>query len=159
MDERHTDEHPQQALEEIRRRQAQVIQAVDVPGWYWPIVGVSMLGLAAAVDTRRPVTVALASVLFALLVAGISLWVCLRAYRRAQWRKELLGSRGPAMIVGFVWLVVGLTLGSAFTLRAASVPHPATLATALGAVVLTVGGPRLMRNLHRIMLGNRVGVS
>ena len=49
-----------------------------------------MVGLAAVVDTRRPVavSVAVAAIVLALTVVALSLWVCLRAYRRTEWRKE-----------------------------------------------------------------------
>lgn len=44
---------------------------------------------------------------------------------------------GALLIVGFVWLVVGLTLGIGFGLRAAGSPVPATIATVIGGVALT----------------------
>jgi len=48
------------------------------------------------------------------------------AYRHAQVRSsELLGSRGAPAIVGLVWLVVALTLGIGFALRAAGAHLPA----------------------------------
>ena len=81
-------------------------------------------------------------------------------YRHAQVRSsELIRGSGAAAIVAFVWLIVGLTLGVAFTLRAAGVHRPATIATVVGAVVLACAGPLLMRALRRIMLGNRAGTA
>jgi hypothetical protein len=80
------------------------------------------------------------------------------AYRHAQVRSsELLGSRGAPAIAGFVWLVVALTLGIGFALRAAGAHLPATIATLAGAAALVTGGPLLMRKLRAIMLGNRAG--
>ena len=61
------------------------------------------------------------------------------------------------MILGFVALVLGITLAVAFSLEAAGVSHPATLANLLGAVLLIAGGPMLTRALRRIMLDNRAG--
>jgi hypothetical protein len=69
----------------------------------------------------------------------------------------LLGERGAVYIVVFVWLVVGVTLGIGFGLRAAGAPWPATIATAIGGAGLAYGGPRLMRRLRAIMLSNRAG--
>ena len=54
-------------------------------------------------------------------------------------------------------VIVGISLGTAFTLRAAGVSHPATLGCLLGGLLLGLCGPILMRVLRRIMLGNRVG--
>jgi hypothetical protein len=80
------------------------------------------------------------------------------AYRHARVRSsELLGGRGAVAIVGFVWLVVALTLGIGFALRAAGAHLPATIATAIGGAALVTAGPFLMRKLREIMLGNRAG--
>ena len=54
-------------------------------------------------------------------------------------------------------LMVGLSLAVAFSLRAAGVGHPATLADLVGAAALIVGGPVLTRRLRRIMLANTAG--
>jgi hypothetical protein len=70
---------------------------------------------------------------------------------------DLLGARGALAIVGYMWLVVALTLGIAFALRAAGAHLPATIATAIGGAVLVTSGPVLMRKLRQIMLTNRAG--
>ena len=81
------------------------------------------------------------------------------AYGHARVRsRELLGARGALSIVGFVWLVVGLTLGSGFALRAADSSAPATIATVIGAAALVIGGPVLGRWLRQTMLANRAGI-
>jgi len=54
-------------------------------------------------------------------------------------------------------VVVGLTLGIGFGLRAAGSPVPATIATVIGGAALASGGPVLLRRLRAIMLGNRAG--
>jgi len=154
--------HPQpeeaaSALAAIRRQQEQVIDAVLVPAWYWPAVGAAMVAIGAAVDSHR--TVVLAVVIPVAVVALVAMTgaMIFGAYRGAQVGSQLLSERGAVYIVGFVWLVVGLTLGCAFGLRAAGTPWPATIATALGGVALASGGPWLMRRLRAIMLRNRAG--
>jgi hypothetical protein len=94
----------------------------------------------------------------AVIIAALTLGMIFGTVRRAQVRSaELLGDRGALLIIGFVWLVVGLTLGIGFGLRAAGAPVPATIATAIGAAALAAGGPILMRKLRTIMLTNRAG--
>jgi hypothetical protein len=148
-----------QALAEIRQRQQQVIDLAMLPAWYWWIVAALVVGLSATVDAarHRPVVIALAAVAFALGILGVTGRVVLGAWHRAQWRNELLGSRGALAIVAFVWLAVGTTLGIAFALQAAGVRAPATLGSLVGAAVLIVGGPVLTRTLRRIMLDHRAG--
>jgi hypothetical protein len=75
----------------------------------------------------------------------------------APLRDGLVDRRGVAAILGFVALTVGITLGLAFTLRASGVSHPATLAAVVGGLGMGIGGPILMRHLHRNMLANRAG--
>jgi hypothetical protein len=84
--------------------------------------------------------------------------VVLRAqFRDAQLRKGLLDGSGVLAILGFVAVIIGISLGTAFALRAAGVSHPATLGCLLGGVLMGLGGPILMRGLRQIMLRNRIG--
>jgi hypothetical protein len=146
------------ALKQIRLQQARVIDAVLVPTWYWWAVAAGMLAIGAATDTRDAVVLAVVIPVCALLIAALTAAMIFGAYRRAQLRSsDLLGGRGAVAIVAFVWLVVGLTLGIGFALRAAGAHLPATIATVVGGAALVTGGPFLMRRLRQIMLGNRAG--
>jgi hypothetical protein len=146
------------ALDAITQQQARAIDAVLVPGWYWPVVAVCMVGIGAAVDTRRTAVLAAVLPIAVLVIAGLTAAMIFGAYQRAQLRQDLIAGRGAVEIVGFVWLVVGLSIGVAFGLRAAGAPLPATIATAIGGVALTACGPVLMRRLRRLMLSNRAGL-
>lgn len=145
------------ALAEIRQHQQQVIDLAMLPTWYWWIVAALVVGLSATVDAarHRPVVIALAAVAFALGIVAVTGRVVLGAWHRAQWRNQLLGSRGVLAIVGFVGLVVGITLGVAFALQAMGVRGSVTLASLVGAAVMIVGGPVLTRILRRSMLDNQ----
>lgn len=157
MDEEPRTGEASRALAEIQRRQQQVIDQAMVPAWYWWAVGVLMVVLAAGVDTRTPAAVGGAISVFAVgLLAATG--VAIRSqFRQARLRNGLLDGRGVAAIWGFTALIVGGTLGIAFALRAAGIPYPATLACLAGGTAIGLGGPVLMRALHRIMLGNRAG--
>ena len=82
-----------------------------------------------------------------------------RAFRHAQLRNGLIDGRAVVAILGFVALIVAGTIGLALGLRAAGAGHPATLAGAVGGLVMGAGGPVLMRRLRAIMLGNRTGAA
>jgi hypothetical protein len=117
-----------------------------------------MVAIGAAADTRDTVVLAVVIPVAAVLIAALTAGMIFGAYRHAQVRSnELLGGRGAVAIVGFVWLVVALTLGVGFALRAAGADLPATIATAIGGAALVAGGPLLMRKLRDIMLGSRAG--
>lgn len=146
-----------QALAEIRQRQQQVIDLAMLPTWYWWVLAALTVALSATVDLARqhPAVISLATVAFALGVVAATGQAIVGAWRRAQWRNELLGGRGALAIVGFVSLVVGTTLAIAFALQAMGVRAAATLASLLGAVVMIAGGPVLTRVLRRIMRDNQ----
>jgi hypothetical protein len=152
--------HPDEAaraLAEIQLRQRQVIDLATLPGWYWWTVGALMVVLAAGVDAGNRGVLAVALGVFLLGLLGSTGWVVGGAYRRAPLRNDLLDPRGVLAILGFVAVIVAVTLGIAFTLRATGVSHPATLACLVGGVMMGAGGPPLMRLLRRIMLSNRAG--
>lgn len=147
------------SLAEVRRRQRQLIDAVLIPGWYWWVVAAAMIAIGLATDTRRLVVLAIVIPIAVAVIAALTGGMIFGAYRHARVRsRELLGARGALSIVGFVWLVVGLTLGSGFALRAADSSAPATIATVIGAAALVIGGPVLGRWLRQTMLANRAGI-
>jgi hypothetical protein len=155
--------HPDEAsdaLARIRSSQQQVIRTALIPVWYWWAVAVGMVVMGGAADTKKPVMLGLAIPVAALCIAALTLAMIFGLGRGARIKSdELLGTRGALLIVGFVWLIVGLTLGLGFGLRAAGTPAPATIATAAGAILLGLTGPALNRRLNKIMLSNRAGLS
>jgi hypothetical protein len=116
-----------------------------------------MVALAAGVDTRTPAALGIAVPVFVVGLLVATGMAVRGQFRTARLRNGLLDGRAVAAILGFVALIAGGTLGLAFALRAAGVTHPATLACLAGGLVMGLGGPRLMRALRRIMLGNRAG--
>jgi hypothetical protein len=155
MNERIEPDEAARALVEVRSRQQRAVQAGVVPGWFWVSVAILVVVLSAGVDARRPLLVGLAATVFALgLVATVGLLV---VRLPVQIRNELIGPVGVLMIVGFVLALVGVTIGIAFTLRAAGLAYPATWASLFCAAGLVVGGPWLMRRLRAVVGGRTVG--
>jgi len=148
-----------QALDEIQRRQEQVIDLAAIPAWYWWAVGGLMVVLGVGVDIRTPAAIGITVPVFVVGLLAVNAWVIVRAYRHAQLRNGLLDGRGVLAILGFVAVIVGVTIGLAFALRAAGVHYPATWACLAGGLVMGLGGPILNRWLRRVMLGNRAGVA
>jgi hypothetical protein len=140
----------EQALAEMRGRHEQVIGAALVPGWYWWALALLMVGLGAAVDARESFPIGIAVVLFVVGVLASTAWAT-RSAVNVRLHNDLLGSSGVPAILGLNAVVIAMTLGAAFALRAARAPLPATFGTLLGGLALVVGGPILMRTLHRIM--------
>jgi hypothetical protein len=139
-------------LKEIDKRQAGVIDAVLVPRWYWWVVGLLLLPIGVATDSHQRTATAFVAVLVALVIAGLSVWMVSGAHPGARIHPATLGSAGALYIVGFVWIVVGVSLVVAFGLQAAGIAYPATIGTALAGVMLIAGGPILMSRLRRSMV-------
>ena len=144
-------------LAEINRRQVGVIDAVLVPRWYWWAVGLLVLPIGLAVDSHQRTATAVVAVLMALVIAAISVWMISGAYPGARVHPRTLGGAGALYIVGFVWVVVGVSLAVAFGLQAAGVAYPATIGTVLAALMLIGGGPVLMSRLRRSMVARSAG--
>ena len=139
-------------LAEINRRQAGVIDAVLVPRWYWWVIGLLLVPIGLAADSHQRTTTAVVAVLMALVIAGLSVWMISGAYPGARVHPATLGGAGALYIVGFVWVVVGVSLVVAFGLQAAGVAYPATIGTVVAALMLIGGGPVLMSRLRRSMV-------
>ena len=157
MNEQLHSEEAAQALTEIRQRQQQVIDLAVLPTWYWWAIGALTVVLAAGVDTRTPLAIGTTVAVFVLGILAATGWAFAGTLRHAQLRSGLVDRRGVAAILGFVALTVGITLGLAFTLQATGVSYPTTLAAVVGGLGMGIGGPILMRRLHRSMLANRAG--
>jgi hypothetical protein len=145
------------ALVEIDQRRDQVIKRTMIPWWYWWAVAVLILGLSAAVESRRPVAIGVGAAVFALGILVATGWVVIGTLRSAQLRRDLLGPVGVLAILGFVALVEGVALPTGFILDAIGVRYPATVAALFGGVVMVIGGPVLMRFLRQVMMTNPAG--
>jgi hypothetical protein len=145
------------ALVEIDHRQGQVIKLAMIPWWFWWALAVLEIGLTFAVESKRPLVIGIGVSVFVLGVLSVTGWVVVRMVRNAQPRNDLLGPGGALAIVGFVAVILAVTLPTAFLLQAAGTRYPATLATILGAAVMVAGGPVLMRFLRNLMLANSAG--
>jgi hypothetical protein len=147
------------ALTEIGRRREQVVRRAVIPTWFWWTIGVLMVELAAAVESRRGVLLGIGIAVF---VAGLlvsTVRMVLRTALSAPPRNDLTDPPTVlAMVIAimtFVAVVVGATLGVGFSLQAAKVSHPVTITVSVTALLLAFGGPMLMRYLTRVMLVSR----
>jgi len=157
MNERLRPDEAARALTEIEQRQEQVIEVALTPAWFWWVNAGLMVGLSAAVESRRPLVIGIGTAVFVTGVLAATGRVVIGALRRAQLRNRLLPPVGVLAILAFVAAILAASLPTSFALDAAGVRYPATCGVLLGATVMAVGGPLLMRYLRRLMLAGRVG--
>ncbi len=152
MNEQVRSEEAARALDAVEDQQRRTVTAELVPRWYWAAVGGLVVAFTAATESGRPVIAAAGTVLF---VAGIAVAVgTVVARSGVQIRNELLGTRGGLVIAGFVLALVAVSLLLAWSLVAAGVSYPATIASLVTFAGLTIGGPLLMRYLGGVMAAN-----
>jgi hypothetical protein len=152
--------HPDEAarsLSEVRDRQRRAVAAGLVPNWFWWAIAALVTVFSAGIESKRPALIAIATTVFGIGIAASVVVVVTRG--KAQVRNDLLGPAAGAAIAGFVIGVVAVTLGVAFSLRAAGVAYPATWASLVNAAGMIIGGPILMQRLHAMASRRAIGQS
>jgi hypothetical protein len=144
------------ALDEIGRRREQVIRRAmraAVPLWYWWTTAVLMIALMACVESGRGVVLGIGITVFTVgsLVTGVAVS---RAARTAPLHRSL-DTRRRESLVGlgtFVAVLLGVTLATGLSLKAAGVPYPGTIAATVASVLFAVGGQMLMRHVTAVLV-------
>jgi hypothetical protein len=132
------------ALTEIDRRREQAIRRRVVPGWWWWAYAVLITAFSAAVESGRGVLIGTGIALF--VVSSLIIDVPVRRAARAAAPRRGLGARRTLIgLAAFVVGLLGVTVATGLSLKAAGVPHPGTIAAAVAGVLFAVVGPMLVR--------------
>lgn len=139
-------------LSEIERRREGAVERMLVPSWFWWAIGLGMVIVGWVADGGNATAIAVTAVAFGIVAAVMTFAAVFGVSSGARVRSDLMGPRGAVAIIALVGVTLCAAFAVAFGSRAAGWMYPATLGTATGAVVLVVGGPRLMGYLRRTML-------
>jgi hypothetical protein len=141
----------QVALDGVAWAREQVIGQIGMPWWYWwglaacwvGLGVMSDLGVSAWILTAATVAVgAVHSAVFNRLLAG-------RAGSGVQVRRSVAGRHSELRVIGFLLVLVALTVVSALLLDWDGAGHPGTWSGIFTATVLLLGGPRVMAWIRR----------
>jgi hypothetical protein len=137
------------ALSEIGRRREQVIRrASAVPGWFWWAIAVLVIAFTADVEFLRGALFWTGIALFAAGMLAVN-GLLFRAVRSAPLRPDLVPPGFvPRALAGeavFAAVVMGVTLATGLSLKAAGVPYPGMIASAVFTAVFVPGGQALTR--------------
>jgi hypothetical protein len=136
------------ALGEIDRRREQVIRRRVFPGWFWWAQAALTVAMTACIESGRGVVLWTGLALFVVGSMLINLPVS-RAARAAPLNRALAAAgnarRILAVVAGSLAVLLGVALATGLSLKAAGVPWPGTIASAVATVVFAVGGPMLVR--------------
>jgi hypothetical protein len=141
-----TDAEAQVALHGIDRARRQVIDQIGMPTWYWWGLALGWIGLGVLSDLGNPWLVTAGTLTFGAVHAYVSQRVLAGRRRRGDVtvRADVVGRRVVALVIGCLFGLVGITIAAALLLNADGAEHPVTIASVFVAVMILLGGPRLM---------------
>jgi hypothetical protein len=141
-----THEEAEAALATVDRRRRRVIDEVGLPGWYWWGLALGWIAVGVVADTGVAWLTAAATLIFGAVHANVVPRVASGRHRTQQLSvKAELAGRRTAMVVVLAVAALGLvTVGAGFALHADGARHPSIIASIFVAVVILLGGPRLL---------------
>ena len=140
------------ALEEVERSRRRVIDEIDMPVWYWWGLALGWVGLGVVTDLEHPWLTVATTLVFGAVHSGVSS-VVIGGRRRTKQLSvgvALAGRNTPLLVIASLIGLAGLTVLGALAASADGARHPVTIASIVVAILVVLGGPRLMAALrHR----------
>jgi hypothetical protein len=141
-----TDAEARLALHEVAQGRQRVIDQIGMPRWYWWGLAACWVALGFMNDVANAWVVAVATVTFGAVHSAVSQRL-LAGRRRTGGIKvsaDVAGRRAPVIVFGFLVALAGVTVAAGFAAYADGAEHPGTIASILVAVMILLGGPRVM---------------
>jgi hypothetical protein len=139
------------ALSSVERRREQVVAEIDVPLWYWFFLAGGWVVLGVLADFGPAWATIAGTVLFGAAHAVMAPRVISgrRASSQLSIHSDLVSRWIPILVIGFLIVMIAVTVGFALLLHADGARHPATLAGVVVAALVLCGGPTLMGVVRR----------
>lgn len=134
------------ALHDVEQARQRVIDQIDMPRWYWWGLAGCWLGLGVLSDVANAWILAVATIVFGAVHSAVSQRLLAGRQRTSnvKVRAEVAGRHAPLIVFGCLVGLAGVTVAAAFAAYADGAAHPATMAGVLVAVMILLGGPRVM---------------
>jgi hypothetical protein len=139
------------ALQAIERRRLRVIEEIDLPQWYWWGLALGWIALGFVADLGHGWLTTVATFVFGTVHATVAPRVITgrRRSRRLSVKAEVVDPRTPAFVIGGLIALAALTIAGALAADADGARHPVTTASVVVAVLVVLGGPRLLARIRR----------
>jgi hypothetical protein len=146
-----TPEEAQAALRTVDRERRRVIEQVALPAWYWWGLAIGWIALGVITDLKHAWLTSVATLLFGAVHSAVAPRVVdgRHGSDRLRVRRDLVGRRVAHLVLGGLVALAGLTIVAAVAAGADGARHPVTIASILVAVIIVVGGPRLLEYARR----------
>jgi hypothetical protein len=141
-----TDAEARLALQEVEHGRQRVIDQIGMPGWYWWGLAACWIAIGFLNDVANAWIVAVATVTFGAVHSAVSqrLLAGRRRTSGLRVRADVAGRQAPVIVFGFLVALAGVTVAAGFAAYADGAEHPGTMASILVAVMILLGGPRVM---------------
>jgi hypothetical protein len=138
------------ALYGVERARRQVIDQIGLPWWYWWGLAACWVALGVLSDVANSWVTIAATVVFGAGHSTIAPRLLAGRQQRSdvKVRADVAGRRVPRLMFACLIGLVGVTVAVAFAASADGARHPATMASVLVAVLILLGGPRLMATIR-----------
>jgi hypothetical protein len=146
-----SDSEAQLALSSIEQRRRQVIAEIDMPRWYWWGLAAGWVALGILADLDHPWVTLVATLCFGAAHASVATRVLSGRHRSQQLsvRADVVDPHIPALVIGFLLLMVTATVVLALVANADGARHPSIMASVVVAILVVSCGPALMAAVRR----------
>ncbi len=146
-----TSEEARAALDTVQRGRQGVIDEIDLPWWYWWGLAAGWVALGVIADLNHPWVTVAATLIFGAAHATVAPRVLNGRHRtpKLSVSAETAVPHTAGLVIGSLIALVGLTVAIALAVNADGAEHPSTLASVFVAVLLVLGGPRLLAVVRR----------
>ena len=151
MPEELTDTEARLALNSIELRRRQVLAEVDMPRWYWWVLAAGWIGLGILADLDHPWLTLTVTLCFGAGHAAIASRVLSGRHRSRHLsvRADVVDPHIPALVIGFLLVMVAATMALAMLADADGARHPSIIASVVVAIGVLLTGPALMAAIRR----------
>jgi hypothetical protein len=134
------------ALDTIERSRRRVIDAIDLPSWYWWGLALGWIALGVMADVGPAWLSSVATFAFGTAHASVAPRVISgrHASRNLSVHPAIAPTHLARTVIGSLVALGAVTVGVALLARADGADHPVTMASVLVAVIILLGGPLLV---------------
>jgi hypothetical protein len=141
-----TPEEAQAALRTVDRERLRVIDNVDLPRWYWWGLALGWIALGVITDLKHAWLTLAATFVFGAVHSMVAPHVVdgRHGSERLRVGRDVVGQQVARLVLTGLVALAGLTIAASLAAGADGARHPVTMASVLVAVILVLGGPRLL---------------
>jgi hypothetical protein len=139
------------ALDTVDKSRLRVIDEIGLPHWYWWGLALGWIVLGWLTDLNYPWLTAVATLVFGAVHSAVAPRVINGRHRSHQLsvNAEMVDRHLPALVLGGLIILAGVTVAGALAVSADGARHPVTITSVFVAVIIVLGGPPMLAAVRR----------